>query len=76
MDIKPLTVGSTFWYEERKHHVAAVCMDGDKLIYVLKYFGIHRRYWHYEVMEHWRLKMKLDYDIVTKIKRKRIKTED
>lgn len=75
MEIKPLTVGTTFWYEERKHHVVASIMDGDKLIYVLKYFGIHRRYWHYEVMEHWRLEMKLDYDIVTKIKRKRIKED-
>lgn len=72
MEINPLTIGTTFWFEERKHHVVAVCKDGDNLIYVLKYFGIHKRWWHYEVMEHWRLELKLDYHLVKDIKRKRI----
>lgn len=62
--IRKLTVGTTFWYEERKYHVVAVVVDGDHLIYVLKYFGIHKRWWHYEAMEHLKFKTALDCNLV------------
>jgi len=75
MDVK-LTVGTTFWYQERKYHVVAVVVDGDELIYVLKYFGLHKQWWHYEVMEHQRFEIVLDCHLVKELKIKRIEKEE
>jgi hypothetical protein len=42
--------GSTFRYEGYKYHVVK-CIEDDltkELIYVVRYYGKHKQWWHYE----------------------------
>lgn len=47
-------IGSTFRYDGRKYHIIGHCYDedkdGKKLIYIVKFFGKYKQWWHYEVM--------------------------
>lgn len=35
------------------HHIVDIVNDGESKLIVYKYFGIHKRYWFYEVIEDW-----------------------
>lgn len=41
--------GSTFHYLDYKYHIVGYIRDGEETVVVVKYFGKHRRWWHYEV---------------------------
>ena len=45
--------GHTFRYEGRKYHVMFWFRDEhtDNILYVMKYYGKHKQWWHYEVWD-------------------------
>lgn len=64
-----LSVGDTFHYDGYKHHVVAIFRDTDEgghegTLYVLKHFGKHKRWWHYEVMSEWAYQLKAECNLI------------
>jgi len=55
-----LQVGDVFYdRENRKHHILAI-IEG-QIVY--KYFGIHKRYWHYEIKDPEDILMRIKHGI-------------
>jgi hypothetical protein len=48
-----LSIGHTFRYRDSKYHVIAVVDDAngnnEGILYVIKYYGKYKQWWHYEV---------------------------
>ena len=66
-----LPIGYTFHYERYKYHVVAWFKDPngndpDEILYVVKYFGKHKQWWHYEVMEDWAYRDRLESGLIKK----------
>ena len=50
-----IEVGDTFYRKDYKrnpykHHIVAILKDENETQVVYKYFGKHKRWWHYEIM--------------------------
>lgn len=58
-DVLPL--GHTFRYNGRKYHVMLWFRDeqADDFLYVMKYYGKHEQWWHYEVWSAWEYDWKI-----------------
>lgn len=41
--------------DRRKYHIVKVLNEPCGKLYVVKYFGIHKRWWHYEILSQWLL---------------------
>lgn len=56
-----LPIGHTFRYDGYKYHVVGIFTDDhgndDGCLYVVKYYGKHKQWWHYEVWS------AFDYDL-------------
>lgn len=46
--------GFTFRYQDRLYHIVLAFQDGEdeETMYVVKYYGKHKQWWHYEVISH------------------------
>ena len=40
----------TFRYQDRKYHIVLSFEDNGKLFFVVKFYGIYKQWWHYEVI--------------------------
>ena len=38
---------------EYKYHLILSFEDNGKVFYVVKYYGIHKQWWHYEIWDEW-----------------------
>ena len=38
-----------------KYHIVLSFEDNGMTFYVVKYFGIHKQWWHYEIWESWEM---------------------
>lgn len=47
--ISTLKQGSIFWDFDYKYHIVDIISDEKGKVFVFRYFGKHRQYWHYEV---------------------------
>ena len=54
-------IGSTFQYEGYKHHVVNSFLDEGTgyYIYVVRYYGKHKQWWHYEVWDSFEYDMRI-----------------
>lgn len=54
-------IGKTFYqkHDPRKYHIVAI-INEPKVQIVYKYFGIHRKYWHYEII--WEYTFNLNFE--------------
>lgn len=67
-DVRP--IGATFHYQKRKYHIVGHCeyydpKTGYKIfIYIVKYYGIHKQWWHYEAMTAEAFNIYLKYGLI------------
>lgn len=54
-------IGSTFQYEGYKYHVVNSFLDEGTgyYIYVIRYYGKHKQWWHYEVWDAFEYDMRI-----------------
>lgn len=71
MALEQIPVGSTFNYEKQKYHVVTQFTDCDNLIYVVKYYGHHKQWWHYKVLDHKFIGILISLNLITNLKRKK-----
>lgn len=38
---------------EYKYHLVLTFEDNGEIFYVVKYYGIHKQWWHYEIWDSW-----------------------
>jgi hypothetical protein len=64
-NIHNLKIGSVFYEinEDYKYHVINIFKDNDSNIIVFKYYGKHKQWWHYEVIELWKFNMRIKHEI-------------
>ena len=64
---------STFNYDRKKYHVVAFIHDKttDNYVYMLRYYGKYKQYWHYVAMDVEDFDMKVDFGLIKNIRRKR-----
>lgn len=60
-----LRTGNTFHYQRYKYHIVAAFYDGENM-YVVKYFGKYKQWWHYEVYSESALKCKIEFGLIRK----------
>ena len=65
MEIKE---GQTFYKkrDNRKCHIVKIFKDKNEKIVVTKYFGIHKRWWHYEVEYFFSFEKNFNYGLYSK----------
>ena len=61
---KILRIGHTFKWDGYKYHVVEIVRESDgkggvNLLYVVKYYGKHKQWWHYEVWNCWEYDMRI-----------------
>lgn len=49
-----MKIGDTFYKkrDDRKYHIVNIFIDKDVELIVYKFFGKHKRWWHYEIEEY------------------------
>jgi hypothetical protein len=47
--------GDVFYkiHDRRKYHIVDIIKDCDRTIVLFKFFGIHKRWWHYQIQHLW-----------------------
>lgn len=72
---KLLPIGYTFEYDGYKYHVVAIVKDEhgnrDEVLYILKYYGKRKQWWHYEVWEEIVYKLREESNMLKHYERKR-----
>lgn len=53
---------STFHYQGYKYHVVMTFEDRGEVFVVVKYYGKHKRWWHYEVWSLFEFELKTGKD--------------
>lgn len=51
--------GQTFRYDGYLFHLVLSFEDNGNTMYIVKYFGKHHQWWHYEVITHFELEYRL-----------------
>lgn len=44
-----------FYDKSYKYHVVSIINDGKRKLIVFRYYGKHKQWWHYEIMELWHI---------------------
>lgn len=52
--------GQTFRYNDYKFHYVMSFEDNGEIMHIVKYFGKHFQWWHYEVITHFELRYRLE----------------
>lgn len=64
--------GSTFTYDKRKYHVVNSFPDIGNYIYVVRYYGKYKQWWHYEAWDAYTVDLRMESGMIKNLKRKRI----
>lgn len=59
-------IGKTFHYQKRKYHIVGFTIDRDTDIpvYLVRYYGKHHRWWHYEAMTAEEYDLNVEYNLL------------